>query len=131
MKSVFSAETAILVHFKSVGAVLLVFHSVVVALFAFGASECNFYSFTVSSHLRHLHFGIFELRDGLSGNHPALRPPSAYRGLIQGPFRGAKIKPSRRGKGMLSQVDGIVKHFFIFCVIFYIIGTLFDNSAGR
>ena len=38
------AESAILVHFKSVGVVFLVFHCVVVALLALCAGEGNFHS---------------------------------------------------------------------------------------
>ena len=41
---VFFAEPAVLIHFKSVRVILLVFHCVVVALFALCASECNFNS---------------------------------------------------------------------------------------
>jgi hypothetical protein len=60
VESVFLAETAVLVHLQPVGCVLLVFHCVVITLFAFGARKCNLYSFTVSSHVRHLHLiGIF------------------------------------------------------------------------
>lgn len=44
VQGVLSAEPAVLVHFKSVRVVLLVFHSVVVALLAFGASKCDFNS---------------------------------------------------------------------------------------
>lgn len=44
MNCVLLAESAIFVHFKSVGVVLFVFHSVVVALLALSAGECNFYS---------------------------------------------------------------------------------------
>lgn len=63
------AETAVLIHLQPVGCVLLVFHCVVIALFAFGARKCDFNSFTVSSHMRHLHFiGIFSPVTGLSGN---------------------------------------------------------------
>jgi len=50
------AETAVLVHLQPVRCVLLVFHCVVIALFAFGARKCDFNSFTGSSHVRHLHF---------------------------------------------------------------------------
>ena len=39
MNRVLSAEPAILLHFKTVGVVLLVFHRVVVSLLAFVASE--------------------------------------------------------------------------------------------
>ena len=60
MESVFLAETAVLVHLQPVRCVLLVFHCVVIALFAFGARKRNLNSFTVSSHVRHLHLiGIF------------------------------------------------------------------------
>ena len=42
MQGVLSAETAVLVHFKSVRRVFLVLDSVVVALLAFLARESNF-----------------------------------------------------------------------------------------
>ncbi len=42
MKSVLTAEAAVLVHFKSVGIVFLILLRVVIALLAFGASECYF-----------------------------------------------------------------------------------------
>ena len=42
VQGVLTAEPAILVHFQPVGIVLLVFHSVVVALLAFRAGEGNF-----------------------------------------------------------------------------------------
>ena len=41
MNGMLSAEPAILLHFQTVGVVLLVFHGVVVSLLAFVASECN------------------------------------------------------------------------------------------
>ena len=44
MQSMLTAESAVLVHFKSVGIVLLVLHGVVVALFALSACQNNFYS---------------------------------------------------------------------------------------
>ena len=56
MKSVFLAELAILVQFKSVGIILLVFLCVVVSLFAFAASECD-----SDAHCRHL-LKIFEAK---------------------------------------------------------------------
>ena len=49
VKGVFLAESAILVHLKSVGVVFLVLHGIVVALLAFGASQSDFYP-----HVRHL-----------------------------------------------------------------------------
>ena len=42
MESMLAAELAELVHFKSVGVVLLVLHAVVVALLALGAGQGNF-----------------------------------------------------------------------------------------
>ena len=69
------AETAVLVHLHPVGCVLLVFHCVVIALFAFGARKCDFYSFTVSSHVRHLHFGI------ISPVFRSIRQPETKPGL--------------------------------------------------
>ncbi len=44
MQSVLLAESAVLVHFKSVGIVLLVLHGVVVALFALSAGHCDLHS---------------------------------------------------------------------------------------
>ena len=54
MGSMLLAETAILVHLEPVRAVLLVLHSVVVALFALSAGQCNFHSHC----LRHLHLTV-------------------------------------------------------------------------
>ena len=48
MKSMFTTETAVLVHFKSVGIILLVLHSVVVSLLAFAARQCNSNSISLS-----------------------------------------------------------------------------------
>jgi len=42
MKSVLTTETAVLVHFKSVGVVFLVFCGIIIPLLAFAANECNF-----------------------------------------------------------------------------------------
>ena len=42
MSSVFSAESAVLAHFETVGVILLVFHGVVVSLLALGASQSDF-----------------------------------------------------------------------------------------
>lgn len=44
MKSVFTAETTVLFHLKSVRVIFLIFDRVVVSLLAFAASECNLYS---------------------------------------------------------------------------------------
>ena len=42
VKGVLTAETAVFVHFESVGVVLLVFLCVIIALFALSASQCHF-----------------------------------------------------------------------------------------
>ena len=47
MHSVLSAELAMLLHFDSVGIVLLVLHIVVIALFALGTSKRNLVSSSV------------------------------------------------------------------------------------
>ena len=44
VQSVFSAKTTILFHFKSIRIVFLVFHGVVVSLFALAACQSDFYS---------------------------------------------------------------------------------------
>lgn len=49
MRGMLAAEGAILVHFKTIGCVLLVLESIVVPLLAFVASQSNLYS-----HYRHL-----------------------------------------------------------------------------
>ena len=67
MKSVLLAESAILVHFKSVRIILLVLHSVVVALLAFCTSECYFNS----------HDGTSVLRKNFTGTRSG-RPPSFF-----------------------------------------------------
>ena len=71
MESVLFAESAILVHFKSVRIILLVFHRVVVALLTFCASECDFNS----------HDGTSVLRKKFTGARSG-RPPSYLRKLL-------------------------------------------------
>ena len=44
MKRVLTAETAVFVHFQTVGRILFVLHGVIVALLALVASECDLYS---------------------------------------------------------------------------------------
>ena len=46
MEGVLAAESAVLVHFDSVGVILLVFLGVVVALLTLCAGECNLVSYT-------------------------------------------------------------------------------------
>ena len=113
------AETAVLVHLQSVRCVLLVFHCVVIALFAFGARKCDFYSFTVSSHVRHLHFGI------ISPVFRSIRQPETKPGLplrcnCNNLFLGTKKEPSCRGRIIIAQSSPAVKHFFRIFEIFLI-----------
>ena len=61
--SVLLAESAILLHFETIGVILLVFHGVVVSLLALGASQSDF-----NAHKRHLlkfaslyHFGYVKI----------------------------------------------------------------------
>jgi hypothetical protein len=42
VNGVLSAKSAVLLHFETVGVILLVLHGVVVSLLALGASQCNF-----------------------------------------------------------------------------------------
>ena len=49
MQSVFPAETAILIHFKSIGIVFLVFLGIVISLLALTANQCY-----LNSQFRHL-----------------------------------------------------------------------------
>jgi hypothetical protein len=58
VKSVLFAEAAILVHFKPVRVILLVFHCVVVALFTFSASKCYFYSHNGTSRFTEIFFAF-------------------------------------------------------------------------
>ena len=44
MNSMLSAESAVLLHFQTIGIILLVLHGVVVSLLAFAASEGDLYS---------------------------------------------------------------------------------------
>ena len=50
MKSVLAAETAILVHFETVGSIALVLCRVIVSLLAFAANESYFDSFFFTRH---------------------------------------------------------------------------------
>ena len=56
VKSMLSAESAILVHFQSVRIVFLVLHSIVVALLTFRTSQSDFYSHAL--HLRLVFIGF-------------------------------------------------------------------------
>ena len=51
-------EPTILIHFKSVRVILFVFHCVVIALFALGASKCYFYSHNGTSRFTEIFFAF-------------------------------------------------------------------------
>lgn len=55
-------EPTILVHFKPIRIVFLVFHCVVVALLAFSASECYFYSHNGTSRFTEIFFAFTRKR---------------------------------------------------------------------
>ena len=80
MKGVFTAETAILVEFETIGIVLLVLCRVVISLLAFAANECYFHSHSV-----HLPVNICVLP-------PSKMEPYAYL------FLGITKKLSNRGR---------------------------------
>ena len=73
MQSVLAAEPAILVHFQSVRVVLLVFHRVVVALFALCAGESDF-----DSHFRHLPIRMASLAETARFSRTKIKPPARY-----------------------------------------------------
>ena len=118
-----SAEPAILVHFKSVSVVFLVFHCVVVALLAFCASECNFYSHNGTSRFTELFFSR------LRGENASLitAHDTLYKKHILNAFRKHNtaycatalirlfldIKKPCRGSSIIPQPLHKVKHFLI------------------
>ena len=96
MKCVLFAESAILVHFKSVRIIFLVFHCVIVSLFAFCASQCDF-----NSHLFH----PFVL------NKRQAKNSAPFFIHINQCFFTTQIKPLFRGTSMLSQKIHLVNGF--------------------
>ena len=115
------AKSAILVHLKTIGIVLLVFDGVVIALFALCACHCNFYS-----HLWHLLiFGILPSAGLLPRSKD---PPSASFLCFAVPFykdaqsfarlirTGVKIyaqkKDPRRGDITITHSCQKVKNYF-------------------
>lgn len=51
MQSMLAAETAILVHLKTIGIILFVLFRLVVSLLAFTACHCDLYSHTIGTSL--------------------------------------------------------------------------------
>ena len=110
MQSVFSAETAILIHFKSVGIVFLVFLSIVISLFALTANHCDFYS----------HFSAPPDKFG------DLCPMKDFTSLISEDglnalfpdFLSTTKKPLRRGRTIILQTFAFVNTFFGFFLLF-------------
>ena len=101
------AESAVLVHFKSVGIVLLVLHGVVVALFAFCTRQCNF-----NSHFRHLLFSC-------PFRHYCLPQPRncGFNGEPCAKKTHKKISPIR-GTYIIPQIEGLVNSFLIRFLLF-------------
>jgi len=59
-------EPTVLVHFKSIRVILLVLHSVVVALLAFCASECDFNSHNGTSRFTEIFFAFAITRKSIA-----------------------------------------------------------------
>jgi hypothetical protein len=74
VKRVFLTEPAVLVHFKPVGVVFLVFHRVVVTLLALGASQSNFHSHDGTSRFTE----FFSLPPSAAKKDAPARPPGSY-----------------------------------------------------
>ena len=94
MQSVLSAESAILIHFQSVGAVLLILGCIVISLLAFRACQCNL----------GLHF--FHLVRPISKAGSAARKKAGKTELLF-----TQIKPLHRGRNSLSQTGEFVNIF--------------------
>ena len=61
MNSVLSAESAVLLHFETVGVILLVLHGVVVSLLALGASQSDFHAHNGTSlKIASLYHSVYE-----------------------------------------------------------------------
>ncbi len=103
MKSVLSAESAVLVHLESVGRILFVFHCVVVALLALSACKSD-----LNSH------------NGTSIFNVSL--PLIKRQLRSAVKPGTKKRPFFRGTTSVSQKGPGVKRIFKLAVNNYIRG---------
>jgi len=68
MQGVLSAEPAVLIHFKSVRIVFLVFHCVVIALLAFSACKCDFNSHNGTSRFTEIFFAFFEFNEKVNAS---------------------------------------------------------------
>ncbi len=111
MKSVFTAEPAKLLEFKTIRIILLVFCRVVISLLAFAANECYFHSHSV-----HLPVNLSVL------------PPSTWRKslLIFTFYSSSKLsknehnkKSSNRGSQIIAYIFTFVKRNFVFSPIIY------------
>lgn len=101
MNGVLSAESAVLLHFETIGVVLLVLHGVVVSLLALIASQSHF----------NAHFGT------------SLKLPPCITALIKnlnGPLgrvqlkTGIEIPPEITGKAILTQIFFLVNTEILF-----------------
>jgi len=95
----FTTETAVLVHFKSVGIILLVLHSVVVSLLAFAACQCNSNSISLSHSETPPDNGIQGIPKILSPSHEEIRD---------------KKRPLRRGRTIIACPYRFVNTFLLF-----------------
>ena len=122
MNGVLLAESAILIHLKTIGIVFLVLSGVVIALFALRTSQCDFNS----------HDGTSRFTEIILSPKPETRPPSnrtfllpphttyrsnaesAYKQLKKHSEKGLKFKKDlRRGVTIISQPMQKVKYFYL------------------
>ena len=136
MNGVLSAELAILVHFKSVGIILLVFHCVVIALLAFSTSKCYFNSHNGTSRFTEIFFCCFiAVNASLSFSfQDTLTVFVAYgkqHTVPQKQFRTESTQKKRllRGTTIISHLSTSVKPFFIF-VLFLEINNFSVSALG-
>ena len=78
MCSMLFAESAVLVHFKSVGIIFLILHGIVVSLLAFAACKCD-----LNSHIGTSVLILYSLplarEPGINGVLPIKKDPERYR----------------------------------------------------
>ena len=110
MKSVLTAEFAVLFQLKPVGIILLVLFCVVVSLLAFCANESNLDSYIISHDLSAP--PVLNLPDAAA---PAFVPPSAaVLGLKNGAFQAQRKSLARRGRAIIPRFLFFVNSFFVF-----------------
>jgi len=109
VKSVLAAELAVLLKFKSVRVILLVFLCVVISLFALCASESDLDSCFISHFVRHLPFKfLLDLAICVPPSESGVRPD------VGASYGHDKKDLHNRGRVIISRSDGPVKSFLIF-----------------